>query len=82
MGHKHQESREYTVPSPEEDEEEEEDVLGGGVEGVARGVNTMNLGVHPVAESDTHVGIVEEVARASVSRNIDGAGGVGAGLGV
>ncbi|KAL5349050.1 hypothetical protein ACLOAV_006476 [Pseudogymnoascus australis] len=84
LGHRHKESREYTVPSPEEDEEEDDGVgeLGGGVEGVSRGVNTMKLGVQPVAESDTHVGIVEEVARASVSRNIGGGGGAGAGLGV
>ncbi|OBT64230.1 hypothetical protein VE03_06866 [Pseudogymnoascus sp. 23342-1-I1] len=63
-GHRHKESREYTVPSPEE-EEDEEDGVGGGVEGVSKGVSAVNLGVHPVAESDTHVGIVEEVARAS-----------------
>ncbi|OBT45058.1 hypothetical protein VE00_05128 [Pseudogymnoascus sp. WSF 3629] len=83
-GHRHKESREYTVPSPEEDEDDEEvgELSEGGVEGVSKGLNTMNLGVQPVAESDTHVGIVEEVARASVSRNIDGGGGAGAGLGV
>lgn len=83
LGHRHRESREYTVPSPEEDDDEEEvGEAGGGVEGVSHGVNTMNLGVQPVAKSDTHVGIVEEVARASVSRGIEGAGGAGAGLGV
>ncbi|OBT86266.1 hypothetical protein VE02_05570 [Pseudogymnoascus sp. 03VT05] len=82
-GHKHKESREYTVPSPEEDEDEDDGVGGAGeVEGVSKGLNTMNLGVQPVAASDTSVGIVEEVARASVSRNIDGGGGAGAGLGV
>ncbi|KFY32597.1 hypothetical protein V494_07861, partial [Pseudogymnoascus sp. VKM F-4513 (FW-928)] len=80
----HKESREYTIPPPEEDDEEDEDgvgEVGGGVEGVERGVNSMSMGVQPVAKSNTHVGIVEEVARASVNANIDGAGGAGAGLG-
>ncbi|KFY35534.1 hypothetical protein V495_08007, partial [Pseudogymnoascus sp. VKM F-4514 (FW-929)] len=84
MGHKHKESREYTVASPEEDEEDDDGVseASGGAGGVSKGMGAMNLGVQPVSESDTHVGIVEEVARASVSRGIEGGGGAAAGLGV